>query len=155
VADFREQLLLRFLAIGWIGMVAGLFQDRWDSEAVGFAVIYAATVALGALLGSPKPELQDDWEDLRWRDRARANHALLTGAEPEQARVRRVVRLALREEPDDPGNPIWRAAWTGFRAAVVVVPIVFAAVNGAPPGWVVAGATLPAAVFAFRVATDA
>ena len=152
MVDLREQLLLRFIAVGWIGMIAGLFQNSWDSEAIGFAVIYAVTTAVGALVGSPKPELQDDWEDLRWRDRVRANAALLTGSEPEQPRVRRVVRLARREQVEEPGNPIARAAGIGFRAAAVIVPIVFAAIDGAPPGWVIAGAALPVAVAALRAA---
>lgn len=152
MTDFREQLLLRLLGAGWVGMVAGLFQDAWNDDAAGFAALYVVTTALGAVFSSPTPALADDWEDLRWRERVAANLSLLRGSQPSAPRVARVVRLARRETPEETHGPIRRALSAVVRGAAVLVPIVLAAANGAPSEWLIAGAVFPVVIFALRAA---
>ena len=151
VTDFHRELLLRFLTVSLTALLWGIVMSDWDGALV-FALILTVFVAMGTLLGwhSPNYALEGDWDDLRWRQRMRANRALLTGSEPTDPRTARVVRLARRPTVVKPTRPLWDALGSVVAAAVCIGLVVLAIVRDAPPGWIAAGTASVLGLFALR-----
>jgi Flp pilus assembly protein TadB len=152
--DSWTDVLLRVFGAGWVGLFAGLVTGGWTRDTMVTALIYAAVMAAVGWLAweaPPGDEAAELWEDLGLRDRRRVARALKSRrdpADPRLARITRTVRAYAREDHDEPGRrDRGHAVWMVALVAVVVV----AALRGAPPGWVVAGALLPAAAVALRI----
>jgi hypothetical protein len=150
--DSWTDALLRVLGAGWMGLFVGLVTGGWTRGTMVTALIYAAFMAAAGWLAweaPPGDEAAELWEDLGLRDRRRVARALNSRrdpADPRLARITRTVRAYAREDHDKPGrwdSDVWMVA--------VVAVVVVAALGGAPPGWVVAGALLPAAAVALRI----
>jgi Flp pilus assembly protein TadB len=151
--DSWTDVLLRVLGAGWVGLFAGLVTGGWTRDTMVTALIYAAVMAAVGWLAweaPPGDEAAELWEDLGLRDRRRVARALKSRrdpADPRLARITRTVRAYVHEDEEPGRRDRGHAVWMVALVAVVVV----AALRGAPPGWVVAGALLPAAAVALRI----
>jgi hypothetical protein len=130
------------------GLLAGLI-DGWGEDATVVAAVYGLSMVAAVLLGreAPAEAIADIWDDLSGRERREVLRSLWTGKAPHEAKLARVARRARREE--DPGSSpisvhVAAAAAVCGSGAVVFI----AASNGAPPGWVAAGAILPLGIAA-------
>src|SRR3954454_8278010 len=151
VPGFRSNLVLQFLATGWVGLTVGLVADSWSGTSVFISTVYGAVMASFAWFGwvPPSHELEEPWRDLSPRERRTVLRALWRGNDPSDARLAHATALAREVQRAEPPESV---LFPVLRAAGTLAVVVIAAVHDAPPGWVAAGAVFPLAIAAFGVA---
>jgi hypothetical protein len=142
------QAFVQLISGGWWGLMFGLFfSGSWPASLVITSAVYGVATACIRLVWpySPADSISENWEELTWRERRMIMRAL-SRAEPVSQRT--LTTLTIRAAEATPAGRTWGRA---LGAAALVATVVVAALNGAPPGWVVAGAAFPVASVALGV----
>jgi len=63
VPGFRSNLVLQFLATGWVGLTVGLIADSWSGTSSFITAVYGAVMAWFGWV-PPSHELEERWEYL-------------------------------------------------------------------------------------------
>jgi hypothetical protein len=148
---FLSDRAVTLLSAGWFGLTIGLIDGEWDNGTTIGVLIYGGLMVVFTWLGRDPPpgdEVAELLEGLSRRDRRAVIRALSSGEDPSDPRLARITHTARRYLRDEPVTPRRRVVGILGTLAVVVI----AALSGAPPGWVAAGAVFPLALAALSVA---
>jgi hypothetical protein len=133
----------------WCGLLVGLVSGDW-SHAVTAAVIYGVVMACltPAALVCPAGSISENWEELTTRERRMIVRALSRAEVVEQRTLTTLTIRAAESLAAEPRRTKWFEA---LRLAAAPAVVVVAAVAGAPPAWVIAGAAFPTFLLAIAL----